>query len=316
MTKALQVFQWTIVGILVCILVVFVLVFGLFVFSREWDTISAYFTLQTAPGQIPSAKALPVLFVGKATLTPFQPVSATPNQTSTLIILPTKTPTITPTPTVTPTFTPTPTETPTPIPTEAPPEPEQISPGDLPAKARIHGIRGQPQSFNLDCEARSAVDLANFFGVQINEIEFLNRLPRSDDPNQGFVGNYWDPRGQLPPKSYGVYASPIASLLKEYGVNAEAVNGMGWDTIRGEVASGRPVMTWVVGDTWSGQAVPYTTSNGNTTMVVRFEHTVLVIGYDESDAIILDGDWLYRRNIASFLDSFGALGNMAVKINP
>lgn len=316
MRKEGQIWQWLLVAICLVLFCAFTLVVGFFLLtgSRNGPGISI---LLTNPRS--GRGGQPVIAVSP-TVTPYMPQAPTALISATLIILPSYTPTLTPTPTLTftPTATPTETLTPTstPVPTDTPiPPPEEPS-SDLPSSARVEGIAGHPQNFTLDCEARSAVDMAGYLGVGIDEIEFLGRLPKSDDPNSGFVGNYWDARGMLPPNSYGVYASPIAALLQEYGLNAEAVYGMSWDDVRAEVANGRPVMTWVVGNTWQGQAIDYTPSNGNTTRVVSFEHTVLVIGYDEADAILLDGDWIYRRPVQTYLDSWGALGNMAVRVLP
>lgn len=179
-------------------------------------------------------------------------------------------------------------------------------------RAYIEGISGQPQLYTLDCEARSAADLAGFWGVYIDELDFLDRLPSSDDPNEGFVGDYWGEKGKLPPNSYGVYADPVAALLRDYGLNADSIYGMNFEDLKREVAVGRPVLAWVIGNTWAGQSIAYTPSNGSTIPVVNFEHTVLVIGYDEVEVILLDGDIIYRRSIPVFQNSWAALGNMVV----
>ncbi len=186
-----------------------------------------------------------------------------------------------PSPTATATATPIPpTETPTPtlVPTDTP-IPPVIDNSFPPSQASISGVVGHAQLYSLDCEARSAVDLAAYFGYSIDEIEFLSQLPSSDDPDQGFVGSYTDPRGQIPPNSYGVHAGPVAQLLRAYGVNATDWKYMSYDQIQSEVASGRPVMVWVINNTLSGWPVQYTASDGNTTTVAAFEHTVIVVGY-------------------------------------
>jgi len=144
-----------------------------------------------------------------------------------------------------------------------------------PPEANIIDISGQPQSLPLDCEARSAVDWAAYFGVRIDELEFFHRLPRSDNPDKGFVGNGHGWRGQIPPHPYGVHAEPVAALLRTYGLNAQAVRNFPLDALRSEIASGRPVIVWVTGHVALGTPVPYTASDGNSTIVVRYEHTVI-----------------------------------------
>ncbi len=188
--------------------------------------------------------------------------------------------------------------------------------GSVPASAFITGFTGRQQSYTLDCEARSAVDLALYFGVNIAHYEFLNRLPKSDDPNVGFVGKYNDPRGKIPPSSYGVYQDPVAALLREYGLNAVGVYGFSDNALKVQVSAGRPVMVWVVGNTEIGYSVPYTpASTGRTTYVAPYQHTVIVIGYDASGVRIQDGAMIYTRDWNTFNLSWGALGNRAIYVN-
>ncbi len=118
--------------------------------------------------------------------------------------------------------------------------------------------------------------------------------------------------GQLPPNSYGVHAEPIASILREYGVSATARKGMTYYEIKQQIASGNPVIAWVIGNVWNGSPVSYTSESGNTTTVARYEHTVIVIGYDEYGVTVVDGSMVYWRSKASFLNSFSVLGNMAI----
>lgn len=242
------------------------------------------------------------------TASPFQPL---PTNT----ITPTPTVTATPTPTATPTATATATETEVPtatntaVPTKTPKPTQPPIPYD---SVIIGNITGQPQSYNLSCESRSAVDWARYFGAQISETDFLTRLPSSDDPNKGFVGNVNDYGGQIPPNSYGVHAEPVAALLREYGVPATAVTSMSADAIRREIDSGHPVIAWVIVGTVPGYGQYYTTQDGDSVLVVRNEHTVIIIGYDPTGVTILDGGMVYWRSWDVFMASFGALNNMAV----
>ena len=187
--------------------------------------------------------------------------------------------------------------------------------GNIPESAYVSGFVGYAQSYTLDCEARSAVDLAAYFGVNIAHSDFLSRLPKSDDPNEGFVGNYYDPRGKIPPASYGVYEKPIAQLLQQYGLNAVGVYGFSENGLKSQIAAGRPVMVWVVGNTEMGYPVSYTASStGHTTAVVPYQHTVVVIGYDSNGVSIQDGGLKYTRDWSTFMVSWGVLGNRAVYV--
>ena len=190
--------------------------------------------------------------------------------------------------------------------------PGQGSPA-APAEGKVLSVAGRAQALPLDCESRSAVDWAAYFGTEIGELDFLSQLPESDDPDVGFVGNAHGALGQTPPNDYGVHAEPVAALLRAYGVSARAARGLSWDDVRAEIDANRPVITWVVSQVGYGTPVEYTAaSTGRTTTVVPFEHTVIVIGYGQDTVTVLDGGTAYIRSLAQFMASWGALGDMAV----
>ncbi|HSO27033.1 MAG TPA: C39 family peptidase, partial [Anaerolineales bacterium] len=114
----------------------------------------------------------------------------------------------------------------------------------LPEDAQVEGVLGHAQAFSLSCESRSAADWAAYWGVYIDESRFLKNLPRSDNPDAGFVGNPKGAWGQVPPRPYGVHAEPVAAALRTYGLAAQAHKGLGWEDLRAEIAAGRPVIVW------------------------------------------------------------------------
>jgi uncharacterized protein YvpB len=242
----------------------------------------------------------------KQTATPFQPIPAHAVE----VVSPAN-----PTPMPPVKSDPTPQAAPTseivqPSPTAAPETKPAIT--ELPLTASISGVYGSPQLYTLDCEAQAAVDFARFFGVNINESEFISRLPYSDDPEEGFVGAINGPMGQLPPSDYGVHAKPIARLLREYGVKAKAVRGWDLDKIRNEIASGRPVIAWIVNLPFDIESQDYTASNGNTTRVARFEHTWIITGYNMNVFTVVDSQWTYNVKISTLQERWDALGNQAI----
>jgi uncharacterized protein YvpB len=287
-------------------IVIYLLLSVFFLIAAAFLYLSGFFTTPSlAIAVVPSKTVvlLEVVSLTPATSTPFQPL-----------------PTETPTPTAT--FTPTATATSTPLPTDT--QQPTLTPSPLPPTAQppangftgsafVNGITGVNQSHSLSCESRSAVDWARFYGVSIAEDTFQSQLPQSDDPDSGFVGSPDGLEGSLPPNSYGVHADPVAALLRQYGLPATAVHGYSMDDLRKQIASGNPVITWVYGNTWYGSApVSYTASNGHSTWVIPFEHTVIVTGYDSSYIYLLDGGMVYYRTISQFTSSWSSLGNMAV----
>lgn len=195
------------------------------------------------------------------------------------------------------------------------PNPDPI-PG-LPPRARIYNISGQPQALPLDCESRVAVDWARYFGYHIGEFDFFENLPKSDNPDAGFVGDVYGVWGQIPPYPYGVHAEPVAALLRAYGVPAYAHRPLRWDELKTEIAAGRPVYVWTIGAASSNEVpIYYTSSDGHRTIVAHYEHVVIVVGYTESEVIIMDGGTFKTRSIQQFLGSWSALGNMAILSHP
>jgi uncharacterized protein YvpB len=181
-----------------------------------------------------------------------------------------------------------------------------------PWKAVIAKIYGHAQSLPLDCESRSAVDWAAYFGKSINELEFFRRLPVSANPDEGFVGDVYGPWGNLPPLGYGVDAGPVARLLRTYGLSAHAYRGMSWNQLQAEAAAGRPVEVWVVGHIGYSAPVMLELGDGTVFRAARYEHTVLIVGYEGDKVYILDGAWRYAVSVNDFLRSWRVLNSMGI----
>jgi uncharacterized protein YvpB len=245
-------------------------------------------------------------FNSTQTATPFQPLPTdTPTPTATFTPTPTDTPTATATNTPVPTNTPQPQPTAKPLPTNAPVD-------GIPSSYQISGVVGHAQSHMLSCESRAAADWAAFYGVSLSENSIQSALPITDNPETGFVGNVNGSWGQIPPNDYGVHANPIATVLRNDGLSANAIKGVSLADLRRQIASGNPVMVWVVGNVWSGSPVSYTASDGSNTTVAYYEHVVIMTGYDETGFTFVDGNSSYWRSNSAFSSSFGALNNMAI----
>jgi len=187
----------------------------------------------------------------------------------------------------------------------------------LPKSAYVNGVVGHPQQRALSCESRSASDFAAYFGINISEADILSyvtKFPRSENPNFGYVGNpdgYW---GQIPPNDYGVHSNPIENALVAFGMPVYGERNVSWDFVRSEIANGRPVIVWVIGAMWSGTPVTFRDSHGRDAIVAAYEHTVILIGYNETKVWIVDAaDGLTKSYpVESFLISWQVLQNQAV----
>jgi uncharacterized protein YvpB len=269
--------------------------------------------LSFVPEQVtPASVVVPTETTINTPPTPYQPEppTATPSATNTQTPSPTLTATLSPSPTqtatITPTRTPKPvrTRTQTPLPTPTVPESASVD------------IYGHQRLYNLDCETGAAVDWANYFGVKISEDEFFSHLPLSDNPEIGFVGSVYGEWGQIPPYPYGIHAKPVAALLREYGLNAKAVRYFPYDSLQREIAAGRPVIVWVVGQVEPGKGVYYQAQDGSQVLVARFEHTIIATGYSADEVYFIDGKNRFTRDLFEFLKSWSVLGYMGIILEP
>jgi uncharacterized protein YvpB len=177
----------------------------------------------------------------------------------------------------------------------------------------ITDITGHEQTYELGCEASAAVDWAGYYDVLIYESTFQFELPLSDNPDLGFVGSVTtDGWGQIPPHAYGVHALPIAELLREYGLPAQAVKGMTLEDVKAELAEGDPIIAWVIGNMVYSSPVKIYDKEGNAIIVAPYEHVVILVGYDETSITYMNNGLLFSVPTEVFLNSWGVLGNMAI----
>lgn len=238
-----------------------------------------------------------VIVIGLIACTQVQAIAPVKTNTSVPIILlpqkllPSATASLTPEPTITPTITLTPT---------------------IPVSHILGDFYAHKQLLSLDCEAAAAVDWAKYLGVSIDEYEFQHGLPISDNPDIGFVGYSTGPWGQVPPYAYGVHAGPIADRLQQYGLDAIAVKGATFDQVKRELAAGRPVIAWVIGNCVGGIPYEYTDKSGNKVLVAAFEHVIILYGFDGDNLYYFNVGKRFMIPVSVFENSWKALGNMVV----
>ena len=193
---------------------------------------------------------------------------------------------------------------------------------DPPPSASVEGVIGHPQEHNLSCESRSATDLAAFWGVamELTEDDFFRRLPKSNNPNRGFLGDVDLPPGSMPPVGYGVYVGPIAATLRSFGLDAQARQEWSLDSLKVELAAGRPVIVWATYDMQLPGVETWVSSDGVISVVVKWQHTFIAIGYDEADGEgrlhlvdAYDGATKFF-SYKAFMPAWDQLGRMAVTV--
>jgi len=188
---------------------------------------------------------------------------------------------------------------------------------ELPPSAFVGSVVGHPQERNLSCESRSATDIAAFWGVAFAEDEFFRRLPKSDNPNRGFVGDVDLPPGSIPPVGYGVYVGPIAATLRSFGLDAQAQRGWGLDTLKSELAADRPVIIWATYEMRLSEVQTWTSSDGATSPVVQWQHTFIAVGYDATGVYLVDAyDGATKHfTYEQFAPAWAQLDDMAVTVH-
>lgn len=194
--------------------------------------------------------------------------------------------------------------------------PQTVRADDPPPSAFVEGIAGHPQEHNLSCESRSATDLAAFWEVEFTEDDFSRRLPKSDNPHRGFLGDVDLPPGTMPPAGYGVYAGPTAANLRSFGLDAQARQEWSLDDLKVELAAGRPVIVWATYNMQLSGVQDWVSSDGETSVVVQWQHTFIAVGYDETDIYLVDAyDGVAKHfSYEAFVPAWDQLGRMAMTV--
>lgn len=150
----------------------------------------------------------------------------------------------------------------------------------------------------------------------LTEAQLMAVIPRNPNPNLGFRGN---PDGQEGKSmvDYGVYAAPVQKALLHYGFQSDLIM-YGTDYLLASyVTRGWPVVVWITYGLRVEQ--PHLAqANGVQFVLVPFEHTVLVVGYDQYH-IFANDPWTGKRVRylwGNFNRSWGYFGNMALAMQP
>jgi len=187
-------------------------------------------------------------------------------------------------------------------------------PDGLPARVRI-AVTGAPQRRSLSCESRSSCDLLGWSDRRVSEDVFQAGLPRSDNPDRGFVGDVDGPGGNLPPAGYGVHAMPVADRLEAHGLEARAVRGVDRAWLEATLATGRPVIVWATAHLDAPEPARRVDAGGVAFVCVPGEHTFLAVGYEPGAVLLLDPATASVRRVpwARFDSSWATLGRMALE---
>lgn len=137
-----------------------------------------------------------------------------------------------------------------------------------------------------------------------------------ENPFKYFVGH---PTKGKSTGSYGCFAGPIVTALRNSGVSCTDISGSSIDTIFGYIQKGKPVIIWCranAADLTQGVTWQYPDGSGEFSEIVG-EHCAVLIGYD--------GDYVYLNDPAvgkgvkqpkgKFISNWNKLYNQAIIIN-
>ena len=108
----------------------------------------------------------------------------------------------------------------------------------------------------------------------------------------------------------------LADLLREYGLNAVGEKQFTIQRLKEEVASGQPVIAWVIGNVVGGIPYEYEDSQGRKVVVAAYEHVVIITGYSDIAGTLryMNNGRFYDVPVDHFDRSWAVLERMVVYI--
>lgn len=142
------------------------------------------------------------------------------------------------------------------------------------------------------CEITSWTMMANFAGVKIDKITAAKIMPKSNDPNKGFMGSPFSHSGN----GLVVYPNGLKKMTIKYLGSYKNLTGCSLNTIKKNLRQHKLVMVWVYG------------------LGFNWSHTVALTGYDNKGFYYNDPYTGQKAKISysSFKTKWYANGTMAM----
>lgn len=185
----------------------------------------------------------------------------------------------------------------------------------VPASHMINHFPLMGQWWNLSCEYAATSAATAYFGKTIGQDAFVTMIGFDANPNKGFRGDLSGPWGGT--WHYGVYAAPLLSVLVRSGFGHSYMFHSNPILLREAIANDRPVVAWITG-TYSSMPRYQDESDGEEFLLVPYEHTVTVYGYDERSVSVMDPAYPAYYTVAwdVFLNAWQQLDGMALAVAP
>ena len=113
------------------------------------------------------------------------------------------------------------------------------------------------------CEITAVTMMLQYAGAKVSKMEMAREMPRSSNPNYGYIGQPWDGTGIT------IFPPALMNLVEKYAGTAKNLTGQNFDAIKYQINIGHPVVTW---NTLHG--FPY--------------HALVVTGYDANNVYYND----------------------------
>jgi len=142
------------------------------------------------------------------------------------------------------------------------------------------------QEMNLSCEAATLRMVLGSYGIEVSEEEIRALIPHSDNPHEGFVGEYGGGFGGV--DNYGVYAEPLVDVFAHYGLEARVSYGMSYAELDRLVKRGDRVVVWLT--KWNEGEREHAVLRRGDSVVAEFhghQHVAVVVGRDAAGRWVL-----------------------------
>lgn len=169
------------------------------------------------------------------------------------------------------------------------------------------------QSRSLSCEYASVYIATSIFGDPIPEADYINTIPQSANPHDGFRGNIDGAWGIT--DDYGIYAEALVPMLEQRGYVGDVSYDPSQTRIQSTLDAGRPVIVWIA---TKGDTGFYADDSTGSYKLVPFEHVVVVYGYDASGVFVSDpgNGSLSHYGWNWFLPAWDVMDGMALTVYP
>lgn len=164
------------------------------------------------------------------------------------------------------------------------------------------------QTRNLSCEFAATHAATAAFGPGISEQTFIDSVPLSLNPHNGYRGNIDGQWGNT--DDYGVYADALVPVLNEHGYVGESFYSMGdTEILKAHLDAGHPVVVWL--GFW-GDTRERLDDDGQYSVFAGM-HVLTAVGYDEQGVYVMDPakgtvdhyDWATFSAMWSIVDGMG-----------